>query len=76
VTGEFFERDDVDDLAEKLDRWTQHSTVPESVRAACLTRIASRYHASYQARTIELALSGAPADSRAEARTTATAPLV
>lgn len=61
VTGDLFERDDVSDLAEKLDRWTQHPHVPETVRNTCLARIEHRYHARSQARAIELALSGMPA---------------
>lgn len=61
VTGDLFEPDNVEDLAGKLDRWTQFPEVPKSVRNACLARIESRYHARFQARTIELALSGAPA---------------
>jgi hypothetical protein len=51
-----------------LDRWTPATgVVPESVRNACLSRIETRYHARFQARTIELALSGAPAASVGEA---------
>jgi glycosyltransferase involved in cell wall biosynthesis len=62
VTGDLFEPDDVADLAAKLDRWTPVTgVVPEAVRSACLSRIETRYHARFQARTIELALSGAPA---------------
>jgi len=61
LTGDLFEPGDVEDLAQKLDRWTQSALVPESVRNACLSRIESRYHARFQARAIELALSGAPA---------------
>jgi glycosyltransferase involved in cell wall biosynthesis len=61
VTGDLFEPDDVNDLARKIDRWTQSPSVPEATRAACLNRIAQRYHARSQARAIELALSGAPA---------------
>jgi len=56
VTGALFEPDNVADLAEKLDRWTQHPTVSDSVRAACLSRIEARYHARTQARAIERAL--------------------
>jgi 1,2-diacylglycerol 3-alpha-glucosyltransferase len=61
ITGDLFEPDNVADLADKLDRWTQSAGVPESVRQACLSRIEGRYHARLQARAIELALSGAPA---------------
>jgi len=61
VTGDLFEPDNVSDLAEKLDRWTQHPRVPEATRNACLARIEHRYHARSQARAIELALSGEPA---------------
>ncbi len=61
VTGDLFGPDDVEDLAEKLDRWTQSAQVPESIRNACLSRIETRYHPRYQAQAIELALSGAPA---------------
>jgi len=61
VTGELFEPDNVADLARKIDRWTQSPEVAESVRNACLSRIESRYHARFQARVIEFAVSGAPA---------------
>ena len=61
VTGDLFEPGDVEDLAAKLDRWTQSAEVTGSVRDACLSRIQTRYHARFQARAIELALSGAPA---------------
>lgn len=61
VTGDLFKPGDIEDLAAKLERWTQSANVPESVRNACLTRIETRYHARFQARAIELALSGAPA---------------
>jgi 1,2-diacylglycerol 3-alpha-glucosyltransferase len=62
ITGDLFEPGDVEDLAVKLDRWTPAAgDVPEAVRHACLSRIETRYHARFQARTIELALSGAPA---------------
>src|SRR5581483_8267639 len=63
ITGDLVEPDNVVDLAAKLDRWTQHPEVSEAVRKACLARIGSRYHARFQARAIELALSGAPATS-------------
>jgi glycosyltransferase involved in cell wall biosynthesis len=61
VTGDLFEPGDVEDLARKLDQWTQSPSTPESVRTACLARIESRYHARAQARAIEIAVSGAPA---------------
>lgn len=61
VTGDLFEPENLEDLAEKLDRWTQLPDVPESVRNACLAQIENRYHARSQARAIELALSGVPA---------------
>ena len=68
LTGDLFEPDDVEDLAEKLDRWTPAAgVVPESVRNACLSRIETRYHARFQARAIELALSGVPATAAGEA---------
>ncbi len=63
VTGELFAPNDVEDLARKLDRWTRSPGVEPSVRAACLARIETRYHARSQARAIELALSGVPATS-------------
>jgi 1,2-diacylglycerol 3-alpha-glucosyltransferase len=75
VTGDLFEPDDVDDLARKLDRWTPGAgVVPDSVRKACLTRIETRYHARFQARAIELALSGAPATAAGEATPVGIAP--
>jgi glycosyltransferase involved in cell wall biosynthesis len=74
VTGDLFEPEDVEDLAEKLDRWTRHPIVPKAVREACLARIETRYHARYQARAIELALSGAPAAASPEALPFAAAP--
>jgi glycosyltransferase involved in cell wall biosynthesis len=62
VTGDLFEPDNLEDLAAKLERWIPATgVVSESVRRACLARIETRYHARFQARTIELALSGAPA---------------
>lgn len=61
VTGDLFAPDDVEDLTEKLDRWTRTVQVPQSVRNVCLSRIETHYHARFQARAIELALSGAPA---------------
>lgn len=67
VTGDLFDPGDLDDLADKLERWTQYTAVPKTVREACLTRIETRYHARYQARAIELALSGAPAGPSNEA---------
>jgi glycosyltransferase involved in cell wall biosynthesis len=60
ITGDLFEPDDVEDLARKVDRWTQSPSVPEATRSACLSSIAQRYHAQSQARAIELALSGLP----------------
>ncbi len=74
VTGDLFEPDNLEDLAEKLDRWTQQPTVPASVRTACLMRIESRYHARIQARAIELALSGAPAAAGGQALPIANTP--
>jgi hypothetical protein len=65
VTGDLFEPDDVEDLARKVDHWTQSPTVPEATRAACLSRIVQRYHARSQVQAIELALSGMPASSEA-----------
>jgi 1,2-diacylglycerol 3-alpha-glucosyltransferase len=76
VTGDLFEPDNVEDLAEKLDRWTQHTTVPEHVRKACLARIENRYNARFQARAIELALSGAPAGASGEAQPIVVAPRI
>ncbi len=76
VTGDLFEPDNVADLAEKLDRWTQHADVPESVRKACLSRIEGRYHARSQARAIELALSGAPAAAGGDPVSIAVAPRI
>jgi glycosyltransferase involved in cell wall biosynthesis len=61
LTGDLFEPNNLEDLTKKLDRWTQSAEVPESVRVACMARIENRYHARFQARAIELALSGAPA---------------
>jgi 1,2-diacylglycerol 3-alpha-glucosyltransferase len=60
-TGDLFEPGDVQDLAKKIDRWTQSPSVPAATRAACLSRVAQRYHARSQAQAIELALSGHPA---------------
>jgi glycosyltransferase involved in cell wall biosynthesis len=75
ITGDLFEPDDVEDLAAKLDRWTPAAgVVPESVRNACLSRIETRYHARFQARAIELALSGAPATAAGEAMPAGVAP--
>jgi glycosyltransferase involved in cell wall biosynthesis len=65
VTGDLFEPDDVEDLAKKVDRWTQSPVVSQETRAACLTRIVQRYHARSQAQAIELALSGLPASEAA-----------
>lgn len=63
VTGDLFEPDDVDDLARKIDRWTQAQSVPESTRSACLSRVKQRYHPRSQASAIELALRGLPASA-------------
>lgn len=76
VTGDLFEPGNVEDLAKKLDRWTQSPDIPESVRSACLSRIESRYHARYQARVIEHAISGAPASGGGETLPVAIVPPV
>ena len=76
VTGDLFEPDNVEDLAAKLDRWTQSPDVSEAVRNACLSRIEGRYHARIQARAIELALSGAPAVADGDAVSVAVAPRI
>jgi glycosyltransferase involved in cell wall biosynthesis len=63
VTGDLFDPDDTEDLASKVDRWTQSPGIPESTRSACLSRVGQRYHARSQAQAIELALSGLPASA-------------
>jgi glycosyltransferase involved in cell wall biosynthesis len=59
--GDLFEKDNVADLADKIERWIRTPTVPESVRAACLSKVAAQYNARFQAHSIELALRGLPA---------------
>jgi glycosyltransferase involved in cell wall biosynthesis len=61
VTGDTFEKNNLEDLADKIEQWTRTPIVPMSVRTACLSRVAQHYHPRAQAQIIELALRGLPA---------------
>jgi glycosyltransferase involved in cell wall biosynthesis len=61
LTGDTFAKDDHEDLARKIERWTRSASVDPATRHACLARVSERYHAHSQARTMELALCGRPA---------------
>jgi glycosyltransferase involved in cell wall biosynthesis len=64
VTGDLFKPGDVNDLAAKLERWTQQPGVPEQTRHACQSRIAQRYNPRMQASAIEAALEEPPSRAR------------
>jgi hypothetical protein len=61
VTGDFFERGDVADLARVLRKWTTAPRPEGQVQSACIRCIEERYTPEFQARIIDAAVSGVPA---------------
>lgn len=62
VTGSFFQRDDVDSLAQAILPWVRQIGTRPATRQACLNIIERFYHPAFQCRTIHRAVDGKPAD--------------
>lgn len=62
LTGQFFRYQDVDDLARKIREWFAQRPDRDLVRQSCLRMIERFYNPEYQARVIERAVAGEPAN--------------
>lgn len=62
VTGQFFRYQDVDDLAAKILDWFERGPDREWIRQRCQNIIERFYNPDFQARVIERAVEGLPAD--------------
>lgn len=62
VTGEFFRRDDVSDLARVIKAWTRSLDLEPATRAACHQLPERFYNPVFQRRAIDRAVSGSSAD--------------
>ena len=61
-TGDFFQHDDVQDLAAVIKKWTQTPRPQEQIRDRCYRMIDRFYHPAFQRIAIDRAVSGRPAD--------------
>lgn len=61
INGDVFEKGNLTDLADVIERWIRTPIVSVSVREACLSRVAEQYNVRFQANLIERALRGLPA---------------
>lgn len=71
VSGDFFELDNVDDLASKIRNWTT-SPISDDARGQARRLVERFYNPGYQRTVIERAVAGAPADDLFWLKTTVT----
>ena len=62
ISGDFFERDSISDLAAAIRRWTRDSFPSDAMRSRCYEVIEKRYHPRLQRLFIDRAIMGMPAE--------------
>ena len=61
ITGDFFETDDTESMAAKIEKWTDRKTIPEETRLNCFRVIDELYNPLNQEAVFSNAIHGKPA---------------